>query len=403
MLRIFNNFTQIIFECNLNVEIDQNFNFALEDLNNVCAFPKTAEDVHWLICFLNKNVTITRIKIEKCLPDFIYIDLSKCTAICDLTLLGFLKCTAVPSNVKKIETETFNLVSPFTFPPSTTSFCNADSCSMYSHISEMNNIEVLIEKNPHLERIIYNRYGEKKQGDLFTAISKRSTPLKFLSVINQIDNEEDLKIAMTNVICLQAYISFSMYKVQYDGPMALKKFISTGKVFFKNMIGWTQRLHEFHYQQSCSDGHEYDGFETFLSTHARLKKIRFGYITLFHCYKIVEFANLFPPNLMGEFLCWSKSHLRDVKKHCAFFLPQNVIFWQPDCTEEAHVIRLCKRTTWLPRLHTNFPPHAQKALYNLALGLTKLKKEKKIVHVDPACIEWILENFSNDLLVFRGI
>ncbi len=119
-----------------------------------------------------------------------------------------------------------------------------------------------------------------------------------------------------------------------------------------------------------------------------MKKIRFEYPTQFHCGKIVDFAKFFSPNLLGEFVCWSQSHARDVKKHLSFFLPNDMVFWQG---ESLNLILFCKRISWLPRLHTNFPLHAQKALYNLALGLTKLKRENSLVHVDPACIEWIME------------
>jgi hypothetical protein len=56
---------------------------------------------------------------------------------------------------------------------------------------------------------------------------------------------------------------------------------------------------------------------------------------------------------------------------------------------------------WLPHRHSKFPVQGQLILRTLALSLTCLKKffrtrnlKGALVHVDPACIEFILEEFS---------
>lgn len=65
-------------------------------------------------------------------------------------------------------------------------------------------------------------------------------------------------------------------------------------------------------------------------------------------------------------------------------------------TEVDQQLSIQRLISWLPHTHLDFPVRGQLILRNLVLGLTRLKKfnSDPLVHVDPACIEFILEGFQ---------
>jgi hypothetical protein len=400
-LRVFTNEAKeyVRFE-QFSQQVDKHLN--LTTLHFAHAYVETNEDIRWLLCFLLKNPAISKLKIQKSKIQksnfFTYLDvsLSECVGIRDLTLLGLLVCTSLPPHLEFLETETCNLLSPFRLPLSVKTFCHAEFCYTVLRAPMKCEIDILVLNNPQLTNIIFNHSGKQSQSDLFYAIAQRTTPLDFLQLEYGMEEEcqDHLLIAFKSIRCLKAHLSRSLYSVKIDGPIVLRKFIDTGKPFFPTMTQWTTELEEFYFRFPCSDGFEFDGFQSFLSSHKKLKKIRYEYPSVPHCRTMINATQYFPFLLIGEIQCWTKKDSRMMLKICKEIAGEDTSVWMHKKNDQ-FIIQFCRNMSWLPRLHMYFPENSQQMLATFALGLKRLKKEKDLVHVDPACIEWMLEEFHS--------
>ncbi len=389
------------------------FSVNLESVVCFTAWPCTQEHFSCLFSFLQKTPHITTIKIlfrkTEAFDRPMQIDLSPFVHIRRLKLHGFFVCSALPSCLEHLESELCNLLQPFCLPSSVKTFVDltpqfpVDEWS----VAEVSDMDLLVKNNPQLVSISFSPFlgiipnSEEKMQKFLEAISLRATPLDYLCVESHftIRTEWQLQILLTKTKHVKARIHKDLFPIAPVDGMVLQKLTYTGEEPFENWTGWTQQLTDIETDFNRADSHERLHFYNVLVSHKKLRRFSIGenHMNVRHFQKILNHAHLLPANIIFEMdtSCYLFQTFFDMCKET-----EDIVCWSHKTSLSTFYFR--KNISWLPHRHIDFPTEAHETLSTLALGLTRLKKfshllvleKDPLVHVDPACIEWMLENFS---------
>jgi hypothetical protein len=387
--------TNAIFEFKLNNETWKN---PIDSSFSVTALLSTQKEMLFFIQFLRSNQSIASVSIfQSVFSEHLYIELSEFSAIRKLCIQAYNTISiSLPPQLEYLETDLFNLPLPCLLPSTVTTFCDPGTNHGFMFKEK---IFPFLKNNPHLTHATFNISTSTDEKNLFNAILSRGLPLEFLCINNTICLPDSIRIANRFVRALQCFLSPDLYGLQVDGPTILRKLIDNGSPIFQNMTGWTRNLHELQFGFSFSGGVDLGSNRAFFSLHTKLQKIVYAYSVGFDCNAILDGVAFFPPCLVGEILCVKNFRvLKYIEESCK--RREEIAY---STQKDNFLVRFCRKVSWLPRLHNSFPSNAQQAFHMLALGLTRLKKyhelvvdtreKEALVHVDPACIEWMLEDF----------
>jgi hypothetical protein len=337
----------------------------------------------------------------------LFADMSSLGQIRRLTVRWGVVCIHLPPNLQTLACNMHNLIHPYLLPPSLREFCKIYYTTYAFPSYHTSAFAMLIKNNEQLTNLFVPvTHVEDNVDAVFDAICARSTPLASLSVdtMSPLSAEQFQKIAPA-VINLKCVITQDCCQADVSHSSALRKIYFGYPVPFSWLTGnWTYHLEELTMGTPNFDDlgvMPFDHMIQFATTHLKLKSLNLLFPTRTH---IVKFANVIELLPCQVNLFFAKHLLRLGALSSEIILatqsfPKALVELKGDAVCIKHNI------AWLPWRHKIFSFPAQQTLKALAMGLTRLKKfhhllpdearddaEGVLVHVDPACIEWIMED-----------
>ncbi len=337
----------------------------------------------------------------------LFVDMSSLGQIRRLAVRWGVVCIHLPPNLQELACGMQNLMHPYLLPPSVREFCKIyyTTYTPQSHYSDA--FAMLIKNNQQLTDIFVPVTSEEDNVDaVFDAICARSTPLASLSVdtMSPLTAEHFLKIAPAAIV-LKCSINQACCQADVSHSSALRKITFGYPVPFSWLTGnWTYHLEELTMATPNFDDlgmMPFDHVIQFATTHLKLKSLNLMFPTRTHIGKFANVIELLPCQVN---LFFPKHVLAMGTLSSEIILATQS---SPKALVEVKGNAVCIKhnIAWLPWRHKIFSFSAQQTLKALAIGLTRLKKfhhllpdearddaGEVLVHVDPACIEWMMED-----------
>jgi hypothetical protein len=329
----------------------------------------------------------------------LFVDLSPLTRLRELTMKWDVICTHLPPNLHTLHCAMQNLLPPYILPPSLRKFSKIFYTIIQSDVAAPSALPSLIKANQQITDV--EIYGENQSELLINAIHARSTPLQSFSIdsLKLFSMEEFAKIAVS-VIELTCVLSEACCRATISPLCALRKVRFWG---YPIPLSWLTGNWTFHLEEITITSHVIQDpsldILDFVRSHPRLK---FFNLNFAHQRHISTFAKS-----CQNFACTIRLFFPDYIFRVGTIQSEMILAMQsfPNAIIEVQDdVKVCIRQNlqWQPRLHEKFSLSAQETLRTMALALTRLKKyphlletrEKPLVHVDPACIEWMMEDLS---------
>ncbi len=330
------------------------------------------------------------------------LNLSAFVSITELEIKSKFLITHLPPNLQHLRCDVGMLLSTTQIPDSLVSFHDyPDLNYSFSNVATLSDL-LQGKKGCSLKKITVDR---SLHDDTFHSLSKRQDVLKEFHYSLPLDKKEHAIILLRKVEKLTVHLIPDFFWSLSVDDTKLRYLTVIGVANFKGFTycNWISQLEECSFD-FCSTAVELEEIQNLIVLHPQLKKCTIFFppysdIERFPVvFKDTNFSThiYFVFGLSDQYKFFEIDHLvKKARKH----RPDFFIELRDGTTE----VCIRRALSWIPPRHIDFCPLGKASLKKMVLGLTSLKKfsnllsdkkEEPLVHVDPACIEWMLEGIK---------